>query len=244
MARRRKTAAEQQANAKKAVAYVRVSSEEQANEGVSLDAQEARVRAYCVANGLELVAIYRDEGVSAGIPLEKRQEGGLLLQALANGEAVQVVAVKLDRLFRNALDCLSNVERWDKAGIGLHLLDLSVNTSTAAGRAFLQMAAAFAEMERSLVKERTETALAHKKATLQAYNHTPYGFDRQGDTLVPKAAEQAVIERIKQMDSAGVPMLRIAETLNAEGVATKKGGKWYASTVKAILTNTIHGAVA
>ena len=244
MARRRKTNAEQQVNARKAVAYVRVSSEEQANEGVSLDAQEARVAAYCVANGLELVAIYRDEGVSAGTPLEKRPEGAKLLQALSDGVAAHVVAVKLDRLFRNALDCLSNVEKWDKAGVGLHLLDLSVNTSTAAGRAFLQMAAAFAEMERGLVRERTESALAHKKAKLQVYSPTPYGYDRDGEDLVPNAQEQPVIDRIKRMDASGVAMMRIAEALNEEGVPTKKGGKWYASTVKAILTNTLHGAVA
>lgn len=244
MARRRKTSADKQGNAKKAVAYVRVSSEEQANEGVSLDAQEARLRAYCAAGGLELVGVYRDEGISAGTPLEKREQGALLLQALAKDEASHVVAVKLDRLFRNALDCLSNVEKWDKAGVGVHLLDLSVNTSTAAGRAFLQMAAAFAEMERGLVRERTESAMAHKKASLQVYSHTPFGYDRQGDDLVPNATEQTVIDRIKRMDAAGVAMMRIAEALNADGVATKRGGKWYASTVKAILTNTLHGAVA
>jgi site-specific DNA recombinase len=124
------------------------------------------------------------------------------------------------------------VEKWDKTSVGVHLLDLSVNTSTATGRAFLQMAAAFAEMERGLVRERTESALAHKKASLQVYSHTPYGYDRLGDDLVPSALEQAVIGRIKAVDASGVPMMRIAEALNAEGVATKKGGKWYASTVR------------
>jgi DNA invertase Pin-like site-specific DNA recombinase len=239
MARRRKTIMEQ-LNAGKAVAYVRVSSDEQATEGVSLDAQEARVRAYCVASGLDLVEVFRDEGVSAGTPLEKRPEGARLIRTLAKGEARQVVAVKLDRLFRNALDCLSNIEHWDRTGVGVHLLDLSVNTSTAAGRAFLQMAAAFAEMERGMVRERTEAALAHKKSQRQVYSQTPYGYDRQGNDLVANAAEQAVIIRIKHMDHVGTPMIRIAEALNVESVPTKKGGKWYASTIRAILSNTLH----
>ena len=244
MARRLRTVANQQANANKAVAYVRVSSEEQASEGVSLDAQEARIRAYCAASGLELVGVYRDDGVRGGTPLEKRPQGALLLQTLTAGEAAHVIAVKLDRVFRNTLDCLSNIERWDRLGVGVHLLDLSVNTTTAAGRAFLQMAAAFAEMERGLVRERTETALAHKKAKRQVYSQTPYGYDRHDNDLRPNANEQAVIFRIKQMDAVGIPMMRIAETLNAESVPTKKGGQWHASTVKAILTNNLHGTVA
>lgn len=240
MPRKRKTGANL-LTATKTVGYVRVSTEEQATEGVSLEAQEARIQAYCVANDLELVRVYKDEGVSAGTPLEKRPQGAAMLDALRGGEARHVVAVKLDRLFRNALDCLRNVDKWDKAGISIHLLDLSVNTSTAAGKAFLQMAAAFAEMERNLVRERTESALSHKKANLHVYNHVPYGYDRQGDKLVPNPAEQDVIECIKTMDKNGVPMLRIAEALNNDGVPTKRGGRWYASTVRNILLNTLHG---
>lgn len=160
-----------------------------------------------------------------------------MLEALSSGTVGHVVAVKLDRLFHNVLDCVGNVEKWEKAGLCVHLLDLAVNTCTASGKAFLQMTASFAEMERNLVRERTETALAHKKANLQVYNHTPYGFNREGNALVPNSNEQATIERIKSLDDEGVPMMRIAERLNSERVPTKKGGRWYASTVKAILTN-------
>lgn len=223
-----------------AVAYIRVSTEEQVNLGVSLEAQESRIKAYCAASGLNLVALFRDEGVSAGLPLERRPQGAQMLRTLEAGKASSVIAVKLDRLFRNTLDCLANVESWDRQGTTLHLLDLSVNTSTAAGRAFLQMAAAFAEMERNLIRERTEGALAHKRANRQVYNHVPYGFDRQGKALLPNAAEQDVIRRIREMDANGVPMLHIAATLTTERIPTKRGGHWYASTVRAILNNPIH----
>src|SRR5262245_57091471 len=91
----------------RAVAYVRVSTEEQAREGVSLDAQEARLRAYCAAAGLELVTLVREEGVSGSIPLAERPGGAELLRHLAEQNVAHVLALKLDRLFRDAADCLS-----------------------------------------------------------------------------------------------------------------------------------------
>src|SRR3954447_645098 len=98
----------------RAIAYVRVSSEEQSKEGVSLDAQEQRVRAYATMRGLELATIYREEGVSGKIPLRDRPEGAKLVEAITKKRAKHVIAVKLDRLFRNAGDALLQSERWDK----------------------------------------------------------------------------------------------------------------------------------
>jgi DNA invertase Pin-like site-specific DNA recombinase len=137
----------------RAVAYVRVSSEEQAAEGVSLDAQEARVRVYATLRGLDLIAIYREEGVSAKTPLRKRPQGAELVEALSRKRARHVVAVKLDRLFRNAADALNQTEQWDKAKCALHVIDMggsAIDTTSAMGRMFFTMAAAFAEMERNL----------------------------------------------------------------------------------------------
>lgn len=225
----------------KAVGYVRVSTSDQATNGVSLDAQEGQIKAHCLANGLDLVTIYRDEGVSAGAPLGERPKGQEMLAVLSRGEAAHVVAAKLDRLFRNVLDCLVNVGKWDKAGVSLHLLDLNLNTATAFGQAFLAITAAFAALERNLIKERIVAALAHKKANRLVYTHTPFGFDRGGDRLVTNEVEQAVVRRIKELDAAGVPMLRIAERLNKEGVPTKRKARWYASTIRAILTNGLYG---
>jgi len=132
-----------------AVGYVRVSSEEQATEGVSLDAQEARIRAYATMRGLNLVAIYREEGVSAKVPLRKRPEGTKIVESLSKKRAKHVIAVKLDRLFRNVADALSQTEEWDKAKHALHVIDMggsAVDTASAMGRMFFTMAAAFAEM--------------------------------------------------------------------------------------------------
>jgi hypothetical protein len=96
-----------------AVGYVRVSTEEQAREGVSLAAQDDRIRSYCALRGMQLRAIYRDEAVSAGRPLAQRPQGAVLLDAISAGDIGNIVALKLDRLFRNAIRLPANV-----AGVG------------------------------------------------------------------------------------------------------------------------------
>src|SRR5665213_4291510 len=106
----------------KAIGYIRVSTEEQSKEGVSLDAQESRVRAYAEMRGLDLIAIYREEGISAKVSLRLRPEGMKVVNALSKKRAKHVIAVKLDRLFRNAADALDQTAQWDKAKTALHII--------------------------------------------------------------------------------------------------------------------------
>jgi len=227
----------------KAVGYVRVSTQEQATEGVSLDAQEQRIRAYCQLAGLELVGMIREEGVSGSVPLARRPAGVELARLVARREAAHVVAVKLDRLFRDAVDAMEQSRAWDRAGVALHLIDCggqAIDTRSAVGRMFLTMLAACAELERNLTAERTAAALAHKKAKREAYSRTPYGFDRLGSLLVENPAEQAVVERIRELHAGGESLRGIARTLDAGGVSTKRGGRWHPQTVAEILRNTLH----
>src|SRR3954467_5975425 len=93
--------------AKTAVGYIRVSTDEQATSGLSLEHQEQRIRAYVEANGLTLVKLVRDESVSAGKALADRKGGKAVLDSLATGTARHVVALKLDRLFRSTVDALT-----------------------------------------------------------------------------------------------------------------------------------------
>jgi len=203
-----------------AISYCRVSTDEQVKEGVSLAAQEARVRAYCAVAGLSLLDNIRDEGVSAARPLATRPSGVALLRALARHQARHVVVVTLDRAFRSTIDCLSTVQAWDRAGVSLHLVDhggQSIATATAVGRMFLTMLAGFAEMEKRLIGERTATAMRHKKARHQAYARTPYGFDREGEVLRPNPSEQAVIRQVQDWQR------RAELALNRRGVGAPAG---------------------
>jgi len=220
----------------RAIAYTRVSTEEQAREGVSLAAQRKRLRAYATAQGLTLVEVFEDEGVSAAKPLVRRPQGNRLVAALATGHASHVLALKLDRLFRDAVDCLRTAGEWDRKGIALHLVDLggqAVNTATAMGRFFLTVMAGAAEMERNLIRERTRFALAHKQRLGELVGAVPLGLRLRADGrhLEVSPEELLAVERILSLRQAGTSFRAIAASLDADGFATKQGGQWAPATV-------------
>jgi DNA invertase Pin-like site-specific DNA recombinase len=231
---------------KRAVAYVRVSTEEQARGGVSLDAQTERLEAYCRLAGLELLAIIREEGVSGAKPLDARAGGKDMLALIRGKKVAHVLSLKLDRLFRDTEDALRQTRAWDKAGIALHLVDLGGQTfcsATAMGRFFLGLLAGVAELERNLISERTATALAHMKRHHRAYGPVAFGWERQGDDLIALAAEQAVIQQMRRWRDSERSFRDIAKALNEQHVPTKGGGRWHASVVNKILRNDLHGSV-
>ncbi len=226
-----------------AILYARVSTIDQAVNGVSLSAQVERMSSYSAAMGLHVVSVIRDEGVSAGKPLGTRPGGIRLLNMLKDNQANHIVALKLDRLFRNTEDALHLVTQWDSHNIALHLCDLggmNVNTRSSMGKILMTLLAAFAEFERTLIAERTAAALAHKKRNRQAYNHEPYGFIREGKQLIPHEAEQKVLKHIFAWRKEDMSLYRIAERLNDLGVPAKKGGVWHAATISHVLNNDLY----
>lgn len=228
-----------------AIGYIRVSTDQQAEEGVSLDAQRERLEAYAKMQGLELVEIIEDAGISGTIPLADRGGGAALIAALARHKASHVVALKLDRLFRDAADALNQTRQWDKDKIALHLIDVggqSINTSSAMGRMFLTMMAGFAELERNLISERTAAALRHKKKKGEVYSALPLGYEDQDGKLVPIDEELVIVSEIRAMRQDGLSLHKIANDLNGRGIVGKRGGKFYASTIRAIVQNDLHEA--
>ena len=231
----------------KAVLYIRVSTDEQARHGVSLDAQDERLRAYCTMRGLEVAGVIRDEGVSAFKHLDKRAGGAELLRLIAAGKAAHVVALKLDRLFRNAGDALTKTEEWNRAGVALHLVDMggaAMDTASATGRMMLTMLAGFAEFERALCSERTTSALTYKRDKREAYGPTPLGYRREGDRLCEEAGEIATVRRVQAMAQQGQSLAAIARRLTATGTPTKRGGRWHPSTVRYLLQNSLYEGAA
>jgi DNA invertase Pin-like site-specific DNA recombinase len=216
----------------RALGYVRVSTEEQAREGVSLNAQEARIRAYASAKDLDLIDVIRDEGLS-GKDLD-RPGVQRLISACGGGDVSAVVVVKLDRLSRRTRDLLYLVEDVFQArDVALHSLHETVDTSSASGRFFLRIMGALAEMERELIGERTAAALAHKKALGERLGTTPLGHRTPGHRMPLEAVaeEQAVIVRVLALWREGRSYPQVATTLNAEGARTKHGARWHHSTV-------------
>jgi len=181
--------------------------------------------------------------VSASIPLGDRPGGAHLLDLVQKRQAGHVVAMKLDRLFRDAADALTQTRTWDRAGVAMHLIDVggqTINTSTAMGRMFLTMMAGFAELERGLARERTREALQYKKRRGLVYNHVPLGYVRNGDALHADIGEQELIARIMAWRRGGISYGAIAKSLNAEGITGKQGGAFHASTIHKIVGNDLH----
>jgi len=167
------------------------------------------------------------------------------LLAMVDAGAVQVVIIaKLDRLTRSVRDLGELLERFQKKGVSLVSVAESLDTGSAAGRLVLNIMTAVSQWEREAIGERTATALRHKRAHQRVFNHTPYGFTRDGDALVPLPAEQAVIGRIRLCKANSWSLRRIADTLNADSVPTKQGRQWAAQTVKDVLSNSTNAEAA
>jgi DNA invertase Pin-like site-specific DNA recombinase len=211
------------------IGYVRVSTEEQSREGVSLAAQGARIQAYTAMRSLPLSEIIEDAGVSASRPLRSRAGGARLLELVRQRRVSGVIAFKLDRLFRNCVDCLTNAEAWDRTGVALHLLDLggqAVDTSSALGKFFLTVMAGAAELERNQISERTAAALQHKAAQGEYTGGcAPYGFRLGvgGVQLEEDPREQAVLARVGVLRAAGTSLRGIVERLRREGLVSRTG---------------------
>jgi len=220
-----------------AIAYIRVSTTGQAEDGVSLEAQRSRVDAWCTLNEAELVNVHVDAGISG-----KRSDNRPALQR-ALDEACQTGAVlvvySLSRLARNTRETLEIAERLDKAGADLVSLSEKIDTTSAAGKMVFRMLAVLAEFERDLVSERTTGAMDHKRAKGERISrHIPYGHDLDDDGihLVENESEQRVIELVQRLRDGGMSMRKIAAELGSRGIAAKNGKKtWSHSTIQGIL---------
>lgn len=229
------------------VGYCRVSTVEQVTEGISLDAQAAAIRAHCAVRGLELVSILSDPAVSAATALSSRPAGRELLALVAGGQVKAVVAYRLDRLFRDAADCLSTVRQWDARGVALHMLDMGgqpLDTSSATGGFVLTILAAVAEMERALLRERIRLSNARLRSLgIYQASHTPRGYRREHRLIdgrerpcfVAVEAEAAIIRELYARRLAGETLAMLATWLGqVDGTAHSR------ASVRLLLLNPVY----
>ena len=223
------------------IAYIRVSTAQQADEGVSLDAQRAKLEAYCVALDLDLVAVYVDAGVSA--KSLKRPGLQAAFEQLEAGDADALLVAKLDRLTRSVMDLgwLLDAKRfgghWELLSVGD-----SIDTRSAGGRLVLRILATVSEWEREAISERTREALDHLKAQGVELGRAPLGTRRTDElddagrrVLEADPEEQRAVEAILELRRAGLSLRAIAGELTSIGIRTKRGGSWHASTVRGVL---------
>jgi len=218
------------------IGYLRVSTSGQADDGVSLDAQRARVEAYCLANDLDLNAVFVDAGLS-GKRADNRPELQKALDMACRDGAVLVV-YSLSRLARSTRDTLAIGERLDEAGADLVSLSEKIDTTSAAGKMVFRMLAVLAEFERDQICERTKSAMNYKRSKGERTGTVPYGFDLacDGINLVENQKEQAALKIIDELHAAGMSLRAIAAELNARKITTKNGGEsWPHTTVQRIV---------
>lgn len=203
-----------------AIGYGRVSTDQQVNSGLGLGDQERRIREECERRGWELLEIAIDPGLS-GREMRKRPALLAALERLDAGEVDVLVVTKVDRLARSVRDLADMMERSDRRGWALVAVDQPVDTSNVYGRAQVQMAGVFAELESGLISDRTKSGLAEARAR----------GAKLGRFL---GTDPKVRARIRRLRSRGWTWQRIADRLNENGVPTPQGGReWRPSSVAA-----------
>jgi len=230
---------ESEVTKEKAIGYCRVSTTEQSEKGVSLDAQENKIKSFAEYKGIDLICIIREEGVSASIPLKEREGGAEMLKMIKEGEADNIISARLDRLFRDVHDCLGMVKQWEKNHTKLHLLDLGVDFTKATGKAFLTNSATFAELERNLISERTKDGLAQVKKEGLRLGGEAMGWRRTGEKDAKGRWKQELVMeeinlilKVKQLRSEGLTYQHICDVLHQKNIKTKRGGDFYPTTIR------------
>ena len=221
---------------KTAIAYVRVSTEDQATEGVSLEAQRAKLQAWCLCNDYELAAVFVDAGLSGCRSDNRPGLQSAIEQACTSGSVL--VVYSLSRLARSTKDTIAISEQLAKAGADLVSLSEKIDTTTAAGKMVFRMMAVLAEFERDQVSERTTMALAHKKSKGERVGTVPYGMSLETDgvKLVPNVKEQEAIALARVLRGQGMSLRAIASELESQGIKTKAGlCRWSAQSVSNII---------
>lgn len=212
--------------AMKTIGYVRVSTDKQADRGVSLEAQAEKIRAMAVVHSAELQDIIVDGGESAK---SLNRPGMARLLALVDAREVQVVIIaKLDRLTRSVKDLCTLLERFERRGVALVSVAESLDTGSAAGRLVLNIMTAVSQWEREAIGERTRDAMSHKRSNGERVGNIQFGYrlGADGKHLEPDPAEQAVLGEIRNLRRNGHTLRGIAAALNHRALRTRRGSAW------------------
>jgi len=222
----------------KAAGYIRVSTEDQV-EMFGLSVQRDAIKDYAKRNRYELFRIYEDAGFS-GSDMNRPALSEMLTNA-AMGSFNTALVYKTDRLARDNFMAWWIEKELKKANTSLISITEPYRLEEPSGRLFYAMISAFADYERSMITMRTKAGRM-KKAQSGGYagGNLTYGYDNVEGKLILNDAESAVVKGIFGDYSRGKSMSRIAQELRAEGIPTRRGGKWWPSTVKKILANALY----
>jgi site-specific DNA recombinase len=230
------------------VGYVRVSTEKQ---DVSLEAQEAQIRAMAVVKGWALSEVVIDRDQFSG----DMDRPGLqrVIEMIKGKQVGAVIIAKLDRLTRSTRDVIHMIDLFNKKKVTLVSLAESLDTKSSMGRFFVRMIASLAELERETIGDRTRTGMGHLKTLSMPVGPAPYGWRAQKSNrhvplsdklpLVEDPAEQAVLRQARALRDEGMSLREIATWLNAAGHETRKGTPWRFQYVARLVGRHAEGCV-
>ena len=221
--------------------YLRVSTEDQAKEGFSINAQKEKLTKYAEINDWDIYDFYIDDGIS-GKNIKDRSEVNRLLEDVKQGKVKNILVYKLDRLTRSVADLISLINLFESNNCAFNSHTEKIDTTNAVGRMFVKMLGIFAEFERENLAERV--AFGYEQKTREGnYTNTNgvYGYDYIiGEGLEVNIAEKGVVNNIYNWYLNGDSMISICRKLNSTHTPTKRGGKWAGSTIRSILTNPLY----
>ena len=205
---------------RKIYGYIRVSTNNQVENGMSLKEQQRQVELYGEVNKMKVDTIFTERGVSASVELRKRPRGSVLLDVVKDGDVI--ICSKLDRMFRSVLDGLQVLKELKARNIELHFIDLGGNTTTnGIGQLVFTIMSSFAEMERNRLGERIrDTKRSQMKEDV--YTGGPVGFGyvleniNENNYLLEQPEEQELIKKMKKMKKDGLSFRKISEAINKE----------------------------
>ena len=215
---------------KSVVAYCRVSTDQQADSGLLIEAQREQLVSFTIASGLELVGLLIDAGMSGAKDENERPDLREAMAAITEGRADALVVSKRDRLARD-MSLAGYIETTIKR-FGAELIVLDEQDVSPITRCVMQMVA---QIERELASQRTRLAMEALRDQGKHCGSTPYGYTIVDGRLEPKAGEFEVVHRIVELRSRKMTLAHIASQLTTSNVPTRRGGKWSAEQVRSIL---------
>ena len=219
--------------------YVRVSTEEQAQHGFSIEAQKEKASAFVMSQDGEIYKIYVDDGYS-GKNLKRPALQNLIKDA-ENKKFDIVLIYKLDRLSRRLSDLVSLGEKFEKLGIGIKSVTEPFDTTTPAGKLMFNMLGSFAQFERELISERTKLGIMRRIKNGYWSTTPPFGYNLKDGKLVINEEEAEIVRKCYSLfleHNLGVEL--IARTLNKEDLVSRRKGKWSRNSVWTMLTNPVY----
>jgi DNA invertase Pin-like site-specific DNA recombinase len=221
-----------------AYGYTRVSTQDQADSGLSLEAQKQEIERYyeylLAPKGISWGGLFVDPAVSGNTLFGEREAGGRLNTTLQQGD--HVIMAKLDRGFRRTDDCCNMVNQWKHRGITLHIRDLNLDTSTPTGDMVIKILSIVAEWERRRIGERTAAAVRMARQNGKAANgFAGYGFQYVGakghKRRVEDSAERAMMKAIVKSRCDGCSWEQIYFGFLNQGIKTREGKEWSLSRI-------------